>query len=89
MESKCIIRVEKYTDLGKLLDYIPPIHHSFFKELSHHPKSKSKVMIEHPDIIDSDSELNLETENLEFSCLERTMQPSQLYVGLYAVFFLQ
>ena len=30
------ISFEKYTDLSKLLDYIPPIHHGLCSGLSHH-----------------------------------------------------
>ena len=63
------ISFEKYTDLSKLLDYIPPIHHGFYSGLSHHTKTKSQVITEHPDIVDSDSERNLESENLENNCV--------------------
>ena len=57
-EERCITK-EKKTDLMKLLDYIPPIYHRFYKSL----KTDNDHVDEHLDILDTDTEENLEEEN--------------------------
>ena len=39
---------EKYADLQKLLKYVPPVHHTFYKTLPHVAKSKGKQPVTEP-----------------------------------------
>lgn len=41
-ESKFKIDSAKYKDLQSLLDFIPPVHHQFYKNLQHGKREKKK-----------------------------------------------
>ena len=53
------ISPEKHADLMKLLDYIPPIHQGFYTNLKIHKEKE----VEHPDIVDSDTERAMDEYN--------------------------
>ena len=66
-ESSRQISAEKYRDLMKLLDYVPPIYHNFYKNLPHGDLERPQHIAEHPDILDSDTERALETQCSELN----------------------
>lgn len=59
------INTAKYNNLMKLLQYIPPIHHDFYKTLQHkqpNPKKSNKSYITEPEEAPDDCLTELESE---------------------------
>ena len=46
------ISQEKYSDIDKLLKYVPPIHHKFYKEIVHAGKVNSGKHIYEDELLD-------------------------------------